>query len=107
MNVPVKVPLSNTVDRLSTVMDDELHQLVLEGQVAFKDAIQALKDAGLALDKRFYPWLQFVEDTATGKFDKLPVEKSSDKPDLLSKKAEAKVLGDAKPESETNPEGAD
>jgi hypothetical protein len=107
MNVPVKVSLKNAVEQVSTVMDDELHQLVLEGQVSFKDAIQALKDAKLALDKRFYPWLQFVENAATGEFNKFPAAKV-DKPDLLSKKAEGQVLGEAfKPEPETNPEGAD
>jgi|ERR1700722_9006200 len=104
MNVPVKVSLKNAAEKVSTVMDDELHQLVLEGQVSFKDAIQALKDAKLALDKRFYPWLSVVENLATGEFDKEPPAAEAEQPKLLSEQAENKVLGEA---SKTNQEGAD
>jgi hypothetical protein len=117
MNIPIKISLKNAAEKVSTVMDDELHQLVLEGQVSFKDAIKALKDAGQALDKSVYPWLQYVENWATGEFDKEPASaKPAAKPDLLSAKAEKKVAAqqpeavvaeDPKPEPETNPEGAD
>lgn len=112
MNVPVKIALKNATEKISTVMDDELHQLVLEGQVSFKDAIQALRDAGLELDKRFYPWLRYVENLVTGEFDQEPVAKANvpqSEPDLLSAKAEKAVKGadTPKPEPKTNPEGAD
>lgn len=111
MNIPVKVSLTNAAEKVSTVMDDELHQLVLEGQVSFKDAIKALKDKGIELDKRFYPWLRDVENWATGEFDKTPVAvKPAPKPDLLSASAEKAVenIPDPAPEvaPETNSEGA-
>ena len=110
MNIPVKVALNNSVEKISTVMDDELHQLVLEGQVSYKDAVKALKEAGLELDKRFYPWLQYVENLVTGEFDKEPAitVSENEQPKLLSKEAEKTVLsGDSTPAPNTNPEGAD
>lgn len=113
MGAPVKVKVSNTVEKISTVMDDELHQLVLEGRVSLKDAVKALKNAGIALDKRFYPWLRLVENKATGEFDQNQDAKPSvpgPAPDLLSEEAEQKLAAEPDPIPEAvqpaNPEGA-
>lgn len=109
MGQPVTVSLKTTAEKVSTVMDDELHQLVLEGQVSLKDAINSLKNAGIALDKRFYSWLHLAENTATGEFDKLTEAKPEAKPDLLSPEAEAKITAEPDPvpgPANPAPEGA-
>lgn len=99
MNIPVKVELKNLAGQVQTVLDDELHNLINDGLLTYKDAIKALKDAGLKLDKRFYPWLNDVENKATGQFDKPAPEKPEPKPDLLSPEAEKAVTASAKPDN--------
>lgn len=105
MNVPVDVLLKH-LGAVKTVFDDELHSLINDGLVDYKSAIAALKAEGLALDKRFYPWLRDVENLATGEFDKEPPAPApAPAPELLSEKAEETVT--AQPVTEPdNAEGA-
>lgn len=112
MNIPVLVELKNLRGEATRVMDDELDQLIREGLVTYKGALNALKDAGLELDKRYYPWLRDIENWANGEFDKLP-KPVEDKPELLSKEDEAKVHAmpdrapEVKPEDNNDNEGAE
>jgi hypothetical protein len=88
MNTPVEVSL---MGRKLTVLDDELNNLIHQGLVSYKSAISALENEGIALDKRFYPWLRDVENWATGEFDLDGPAKEEAKPEVLSEDAHAAV----------------
>lgn len=105
MNIPVPVELKNFKGKVTVVLDDELHALIHEGLVSYKQALKALKDAGLALDKRFYPWLLDIENRVNGEFEP-PAEPVEAKPELVSKKAVKAIEAAPDEDHNDNPKGA-
>jgi hypothetical protein len=87
MNKTVLVELASFKGKIVEVLDDQLHFLIHEGQVDYAQAVDALKTAGLALDKRFYPWLKDIEkadgalDPASAPAKKAPKPEIADLPD--------------------------
>lgn len=95
MNIPVKVRMKNALTDVVRVADDELQNLIHQGLVSYHDALVALKDAGVVLDKRVYPWLREVENAATGEFNSANARKPAEvKPDVLAEKPAAPVKTD-------------
>lgn len=91
MGASVEVKIKNATTAVATVADDELDNLIHQGLVTYHDALAALKAKGIALDKRFYPWLRDVENLATGEFNSKNAPKPAEaKPELLVEKPAAK-----------------
>lgn len=74
MNKKVNAILSITGDKPVEVLDDELHALIGQGILTFKNAVKALKDAGIKLDTRFYPWLKELIDPKSGEVNEVAPE---------------------------------
>lgn len=108
MNIPLEVELATLKGKLVTVTDDALHALIHEGQLTYKQAIKALRDAKIDLDKRFYPWLRDVENLSNGEFEP-PKDTPKDTPDLAKipdSVTPGKQAASAKPASTVKSEGA-
>jgi hypothetical protein len=87
MLVPTLVKIETKVKGFTEVFDGELHALLCDGQVSLTDAVSALKNAGLKLDQKVYPWLREAP-----KDEPKPVVTEQPEPDIA--------------EVEDNPEGA-
>lgn len=92
MNQTVLVELASFKGKVIQVLDDQLHFLIHEGQIDYAQAVDALKTAGLALDKRFYPWLRDIEkvdgtlDPAKASVKEEPKPEIADLPDPVPAK---------------------
>lgn len=93
MNVPVKVELKSFPGKPVEVLDDQLHSLIHDGQVTYKQAVEALQAAKLELDKRFYPWLQDIEELKDGSLNVDKPVKPEPKPEIVA--VPASISGDA------------
>lgn len=80
MNVPVKVHL-RLAGKVVTVMSDELHALLHDGQLTYADAMAALRETGVKLEHLHYPWLKNVPKDSNEEPEPQPEPIVNEQPD--------------------------